>query len=558
MDDFTGGEFTIEAAIEYYKKLKLRYLEGNFNLWKWRTNNEELRPAIKENEPDDLASSSETHNRKHLGVIWNDSDDLLGFDFTQIIEEADTPTKRSILRIISKFYDPLGLIQPIIVSLKVLFQNLCKEKLTWDENLPDHLLNEWVRIRKHLHTLTELFIRCYLINEISDPFTKYKLHGFSDASLQAYGACMYIRGITHSGNIKCSLISSKSRVAPMKTVTIPRLELLGNLVLSRLYVTISSVLIEFYNVERTVLSTDSQITLAWICSVNKEYKVFVENRVQEIRKLTKLEWWKYCNTNSNPADLITRSWNSPCNLINEIFWWNGPAFLHQPEEQWQPAIENNEIDDTELEIKTVTLLVTSDEREKHSIEQLINIDNFSCVQKMYRVTAWTLRYLNNLKLKIKKKTEHLSSVLSTDEVRTAEDLWIKVNQSYLTEELSKKDVKQNLGVIRDEKGIIRCSGRLKHAPLPYESRNPILLSRTHRLTLLLVRQYHNRVNHAGEKHTLTELRERFWICKGRSFVRKIVLECITCRRINTKSYGSPITPPLPALRVNNGRAFSTV
>ena len=204
VDDFTGGEFSFESAFEFYKKLKLRYLEGNFNLRKWRTNSSQLREILMEN--GDLASMSDESFRKHLGVLWNDLNDLLAFDFTMIIEEAHsgTPTKRLVLRLIALFYDPLGLIQPIIITLKVFFQNVCKEKLTWDENLPDHLVNEWIRIQKQLHELTELRVqRRYLINELNDPFIKYELHGFSDASLQAYGACVYIRGILVSSKIKC-------------------------------------------------------------------------------------------------------------------------------------------------------------------------------------------------------------------------------------------------------------------------------------------------------------------------------------------------------------------
>ena len=515
---------------------------------------------INENEGNDLTPSDASHNRKHLGVQWNDVDDLLSFDFTEIVKESDekSPTKRLVLRVLAKFYDPLGFIQPIIISLKVFFQKLCKEKVTWDELLSGILLTEWNIIRTHLHTLSDLsFQRCYLLNEVNDPFIAYELHGFSDASLQAYGACLYIRGIRSSGEIKCTLITSKSRVAPIKPVTIPLLELLGNLILSRLYVTLFSVLNEFYKFERTLLWTDSQITLAWIRSVSKEYKVFVENRVQEIRKLTDIESWRYCDTNSNPADLITRTWSSPSNLKNESLWWKGPSFLHTPDDQWPTYSKNtgNNVDD-HTEIKNVTLAVPTIS-ETHSIENLIEIKNYNRLEKLFRVTAWTLRFKNNLNLKIAKKELNLSSVISIDEIRAAEIHWIRSNQSHIPNE-NVKNWEQNLNLFRDEDGIIRCKGRLEHAPLPYESRNPILLTTKHRLALLIVAQCHDRVGHLRTKATLTELRERYWICRGRSFVRMVLIKCRPCRRALTKSYDAPVTPPLPSLRLKNNRAFSSV
>ena len=157
------------------------------------------------------------------------------------------------------------------------------------------------RIVDELSTLKNLSVqRCYLKSEIDDPFIAYQLHGFSDASPLAYGACIYLRAIRQSGSICCSLVTSKSRVAPLKSITLPRLKLMGNLILARLFATIYHILNSEYEFSQSILRIDSQITLAWIKSINEEYKVFVENCVQEIRKLTNIKSWEILRVKDKP------------------------------------------------------------------------------------------------------------------------------------------------------------------------------------------------------------------------------------------------------------------
>ena len=308
----------MQKAFELYKKLKIRYLEGQFNLRKWRTNNPVLRKLIKNCENVSSDSNFNNNAKKHLGLIWDDLCDILQFDFTEICNHAEklTATKRNVLKILASFYDPLGLIQPIIISLKVLFQKICKSTSDWDEPIQNDILHEWNKTILEMSKLKSISVkRCYMITEVNDPFVTYELHGFSDASPQAYSAAVYLRGITQSGSIKITLVSSKSRVAPLKSdTTIPRLELMGNLFLARLCNNIYSVLNKQINQTEIFYWTYNKITLAWIISFQKEYKTFVENRVQKIRKLTKFENWRYCSTENNPADLITHTGVSPLTM----------------------------------------------------------------------------------------------------------------------------------------------------------------------------------------------------------------------------------------------------
>ena len=182
-----------------------------------------------------------------LGVVWNNKRDILIYDFSELIKEAKTliPTKRNVLRILSSFFDPLGSTQPVIIGLKILMQTICKEKLDWDEILPHNLLKIWQDCLIKLENLGNIEIsRRFEIGDTTNPVIKRELHGFCDASLNGYGACIYVKTFYESGNISISLLCSKSRVAPLKQETIPRLELLGALLLSRLMFSVSSSLKE--------------------------------------------------------------------------------------------------------------------------------------------------------------------------------------------------------------------------------------------------------------------------------------------------------------------------
>ena len=160
-------------------------------------------------------------------------------------------TKRDILSIVASFYDPVGYIQPVIVKLKIFFQSVCKQNITWNDPLSSEDLQKWNSLIDSIRKIEIVKIqRCYDYFVSHDPYTSIKLIGFSDASLVAYGCCIYLRYVSESGRTKISFVASKSRVAPLKRKeTIPRLELLGNLILSRLVINVLNALCNKLNVD---------------------------------------------------------------------------------------------------------------------------------------------------------------------------------------------------------------------------------------------------------------------------------------------------------------------
>lgn len=162
--------------------------------------------------------------------------------------------------------------------MKILFQQLCLIKTTWDGELEGNLLQTWRSLLDDLKCLTKVRIpRCYFQ---SSP-VETQIHGFSDASDRAYAAVLYLRSVYEDGRIQVSLVASKSRVAPIKKQTIPRLELLGTVLLARLVNKFTSTVKQL----RTINWSDSMTALCWIKN-ERIWKQYVQHRVEEIRSLT--------------------------------------------------------------------------------------------------------------------------------------------------------------------------------------------------------------------------------------------------------------------------------
>ena len=240
-----------------------------------------------------------------------------------------TPTKRNILNVIASVHYPIGYIQPIVIKLKLLFQEVCLLNVSWDDVISEQLLQKWMVITESLRECIDFEIkRCYHTDDFNDPVENFSLHSFSDSSFITYGACVYLKTVTKSGKISVSLLASKSRILPTKKkFTIPKLELLGNFILSNLINVVYNALSEEVAVANYFCRSDSSIAIAWIKNVKEEYKVFIQNRVISIRKNVDPSLWNYVSTVKNPADIITRfDWTS---LNENIMWWNGPKFLYE-------------------------------------------------------------------------------------------------------------------------------------------------------------------------------------------------------------------------------------
>ena len=453
----------------------------------------------------------------------------------------------------------------------MLFQTLCTDSVGWDDELNEEVRIQWESLISQLELLDGVKIpRCYFCLELK--VISVQLHAFSDASERAYAAVLYARSVYSNGHVKVRLISSKTRVSPIKRQSIPRLELLGAVILARLSKVVRNALPK---VEDIVYWVDSSTVLYWIRN-EKLWKRYVNNRVEEIRATTGKESWRHCPGKLNPADLPSRGLTAN-ELKRSELWWNGPAFLQLPEREWPENVTISEMKEevtTELSkgFSNETHVLSSSSAEKSAINSVnlkavFDINRYGSLTKLLKVTAYVLRFIRNIKkstnvpLIVNTKCESISA----EELSMAEILWIEsVQTEKFANEIQflrgtrkpKQERVEQFGLFIDEDGVLKCKGRIGNSTLPLSSKFPILLPSKHAFVDLVVKDVHERMRHSGINHTLSTIRERFWLIKGRQSVKNILRRCVLCKRIEGHPYTTGPPPDLPSIRVSDDPPFS--
>lgn len=290
---------------------------GGFRLRKWASNHPEILSGIAYvDSQDSIHFINKDEEVCTLGMQWNVASDEFQYDINA--SNIHKVTKRGILSALAKIFDPLGILGPVTLTAKLLMQRVWQLNLAWDESVPVDVHTAWTQYESQLTTIRKFKIPYYVIckREIN-----YHVHGFSDASEKAYGACVYARSIGAQGQVY-TLLCSKSRVAPLKTITLPRLELCGALLLAQLMDKVLKAI--RFKPERVYYWTDSTIELQWIKETDRTWNIFVSNRVNEIHRLSSASNWYHVSTEYNPADHVSRGL-SPSSLIKSGLWWSEPA-----------------------------------------------------------------------------------------------------------------------------------------------------------------------------------------------------------------------------------------
>ncbi|XP_055941831.1 uncharacterized protein LOC129971877 [Argiope bruennichi] len=316
MDDVLSGASTLEETKTLQHELVGILKTAQMSLHKWCGNTSELIPATEKEY--ELSSTDEI---KTLGIAWKAKTDC--FTFKVDLQHNAHPTKRSVLSLIARLFDPLGLLGPVITKAKIFMQQLWLLKIDWGEMLPEKEASEWQEFVTSLRNLNDINIeRCIVIPnaEVNE------LHGFCDASEKAYGAAIYARTVDSACEVKVKLIASKSRVSPIKQVTIPRLELCSAVLLTKLMQKVKNAL----KMDITPVSyySDSTIVLSWMRKESRDLKTFVANRVATIQESTEMNQWHHVPSEQNPADVISRGLD-PTRMQQSDLWWFGPTFLQE-------------------------------------------------------------------------------------------------------------------------------------------------------------------------------------------------------------------------------------
>ena len=462
---------------------------GGFTLRKWLTNDANVRKRIQDRDggkeiagkitrlddvetyaKSNLGVREEGHYEKVLGLNWDCDKDNIRFDLSKLAIRAEgTPlTKRKLLSVLAGLFDPLGIISPIVVPMKVLFQELCVKNVDWDEELINQNAKrymEWVNDLNEERSIT--LDRC-VYDDTGEEVLSCELHGFGDASEKAYCAVVYFVYRTPT-RVHVRLLTAKTRIAPLKSLTIPCLELMSAVILARLMNSVKNALKTQVECVETRYWLDSKTALCWIQN-RGEWKQFVRHRVNEILKLTNKEDWGHCPGTENPTDLGSRGVLAS-KLKRDSLWWLGPKWLCSLEKAWPKHEVVVTSESKEEEKKTVVMVASV--RESLSVSKIVSIDKYSSLERVLRVTAWISRFIRYLRSRIGSDRRVSSSGLGRGELLDAEKLWIKAAQIELRDQSNFQQLEKQLRLFEEE-GILKCRGRLSESDLVEDAKYPII------------------------------------------------------------------------------------
>ena len=361
VDDCLKSVGQEDEAVKLARELIDLLALGGFKLTKWLSNSKKVVEALPESERAPQIKDLDFDKipiERALGVRWNVSSDTFGF---AIVIKDRPATRRGILSTVSSVYDPLGFVAPFILSAKLILQDLCRLKLDWDDKIPEEFLNRWQAWLCDLPQLETLAIeRCFKPSTMQE-ITSTQLHHFSDASQQGYGAVSYLRVADVAGNVKCSFVMGKSRLAPIKPITIPRMELSAAVVSTKLDKMVRNEL--SLPISESFFWTDSTCVLRYIGNTNKRFQTFVANRIATIHDASSPTQWNYVDTHTNPADDASRG--VPSNSLQR--WIEGPDFLTKAPDEWPKRPEELILitEDNDPEVKKSSLVYATDAPNAH-------------------------------------------------------------------------------------------------------------------------------------------------------------------------------------------------
>ncbi|XP_048003936.1 uncharacterized protein LOC125240133 [Leguminivora glycinivorella] len=481
-----------------------------------------------------------------LGLKWNHKRDTLGFNVNfrntpeNVLDGRELPTKRQVTSSAMSIFDPIGYISPISVLGKALMQEIWRTGIGWDTPIPVTLAPAWRSFIENVQQLKQLEIP----RHVPAYNREAHMHVFCDASEKIYAAAVYLVSITPEGERTSALVAAKARVAPLRVVSIPRMELQSCVLATRLADTIIKE--SDYVIKEKYFWSDSKTALAWIRSDPRKYKTYVAHRLAEIENTTTPANWRWVPSAANVADDATRG--VPAHFGADHRWFVGPEFIRKSESYWPVEKTLAPVADTgeERAAKVVCSLGVT----RKTFDYLPDINRFPRFKRLVRVTALVLVAAEAFKaLLLKKKTE---TEMNNEHIRLAEILLIRRSQhASFPEEiklletgraLPKKSPLHKVAVKLDKNGIITLNARIDkdvHIPVLHAKED---------FTNLLIYHFHALYNHGNHSTVINELKQRYYIIGLRGTIRYITNKCQWCRTYKGTTLKVPVGD-LPAERL---------
>ncbi|XP_062700012.1 uncharacterized protein LOC115258713 [Aedes albopictus] len=558
VDDMLTSVERKEEAVELAKNVKMIHAEAGFEMRNWISNCPEVLEAMEEQntEEKDLNMTEGVVTEKVLGMWWNTTNDCFTFKISprynpELMSGQQRPTKREILRTLMMIFDPLGLIGHFLMYLKVVLQEIWRTPVGWDDVVEDKQFEMWLEWLNVLPAVAKVQIpRCYRTATSIGSSTDVHLHIFVDASEKGFAAVVYLR-FQEEQTIETALVGSKTRVAPIKFLSIPRSELQACVIGVRFANSIIKSL--SINVTKRFFWTDSSDVISWLKSDHRRYSQFVAFRVSEILEASDVGEWQWIQTKQNVADDGTK-WKRVPDMSTTSRWFNGPEFLRKPESEW-PVKSHSGATVEELRPHLLVHL--------RVLKPIIDPQRFSKWTPLLRRVAYVFRFIGNAKAF---KHERATGPLTNLELDLAEKYLYRLAQRSAfsdevavllekrTKETSSLVIPKSSSIYRlcpflDEDGVLRVRGRTKACQFANQDAvNPIILPRDHHITRLLVFYYHSKHYHQNHNTTINELRQRYSISHLKATYNSIRRTCQQCKNDKARPQ-SPSMGDLPLSRL---------
>lgn len=545
VDDFFDSVSSIEEAKRTIKRMSETMAKYGFLLRKWKANNKAILSDLEDSEKD----SAPSNVFKTLGVQWQPESDEFLFIPADLKNNKEW-TKRKILSEIAKLFDPLGFLSPCIVTAKIFMQQLWLLQVGWDDKLAEETTNKWLSIYHQFVNSCAVKIPRWI--GLKNDVKHVSLQGFCDASERAIACVVFIRVEAINGAISTHLVAAKTKVAPLRKITVPRLELNAAVLLSELMERVDSAL-KIPNSQKLSWS-DSMIVLYWLANHPSRWKTYVAHRVASIQKVLGSQQWRHIESALNPADCASRGLSRD-ELEKFDMWWHGPNFLTKQQSEWP---------ETAVEAPKQIL----EEKSRNFIGHVACVEpnpiilRFSDYNRMIRVMSICLRWILPHIQWISKNRTH------TEVAQTCytERVIIKLVQSEAFpheikvlqkgKSLPASNSLCNLDPYLDSDGLLRVGGRIHLADLSESEKHPIILPASHHFTKLFIKHLHLGTLHGGIALTFQALRQRgFWVINAKTTVTSVVYKCITCFRFKRQLLIQKMGI-LPSYRVQQAAPFA--
>ncbi|XP_017494215.1 PREDICTED: uncharacterized protein LOC108382340 [Rhagoletis zephyria] len=495
------------------------FAKAGMNVRKWRTNLKEL---------DQLWSPDASNIVKLLGHLWTVAVDT--FSLTVNISPEvhhSVLTKRLFASLLSRIYDPLGLVSPYIIYLRLILRKLWAHSLEWDEPVPDELRKEALAAVRDVHLVNQLsFARNVLSSGESDEPTTLLV--YSDASKDALGVVAYtiVDGETKLYYAKSRLIKDSSSETSPKEVTICEAELEGLVMATEVAHHLSNLAIislapnsieakSSPPFDKVVICSDSFVNLQRLLKHPNDQKPKISLRVNKMRKLVPQAVYRHVGTKQNPADLISRG----CTMTE----------LMKNKQWFRPDLPST---DTLFE-KEITTMINSLATIPNSCTCSRVATYGQAVSSWRRIARWIQSAVSDERKSV--PAVALGKNLLIRYIQRQHFLE-EINSLTQSKPLDRSSVLRNSKCFVDKDGILRLRTRMKSGVnLSLDQVNPVILPSRCHLTELLVNYEHNRQGHPGADRTMAAIRDQYFVFGLRPYVRKLLSRCMICKRTRGKT-----------------------